>query len=390
MNGRPRYQRVLPLIAASSALFGTVVSFRGLAVWVIVPALVCAASVGIVATGRSRWIALAIALALGPGVATLAEFLGGTGSGPITRSSLIAVSLSCMAALIACTSRPGMSLLPCSAMAVGALGLGGAGQLGMWVGVWVVLAGATLIALGPYPADELRHPRRLRAIALMLVLAGVASVGGTVLASALLRAPWTIPGTFEPSPSMAAPTSPDATLPGDQSSSATASTPDAEPVTLSWWLLAIAVVLLLMLAALVIAVLRRTVVWVRWRYLRRSLRRGSPRDQLIGAWTWCRLRLAYRGAPLPAWASPDTVGPSYPHPGVFALAQQVAPAAFDVRADPGPQVVQEAWNLAVAIDRASAGAWRNRWAAARHGPARARERDIPASSAALLLRNGFR
>jgi hypothetical protein len=121
------------------------------------------------------------------------------------------------------------------------------------------------------------------------------------------------------------------------------------------WLLAVLAVILLTL------VLRLAWVVLAWRRLRRRLRRGSPVEQVGGAWVWARRRIVASGFDLPVALSPDAVAsglgstslPRSVRPPLVALARATEAALFAPSGGPTTTQVREAW---AAADRAAQGA----------------------------------
>ena len=143
----------------------------------------------------------------------------------------------------------------------------------------------------------------------------------------LLTDPWTIPGSGQVAvPFAAADPTPDPTATSGPSSSATppSSDPSASPGApstgasarpgpaasadappplgaveveveqqnplVTWLLRVLAVLLLALLVLLALQVLRRALAATAWAWRRHRLRRGGPEQQVVGAWTWVRLR----------------------------------------------------------------------------------------------------
>lgn len=371
----PRRAVVLPLLVVTWLVALQVLSFRGVAIWVVLGSLLCVYVVGgLFESGRIK-IGLFVAAVLPVGVALLADVFGGSTSGPLARSTLIVCGLASVATAITFT-RYRVLILPVMTVMFGAvLGLGSAQSVGVWVGVWVVAAGFTLVLLGPYRRTELRG-RRTRSLAGVLISVGVIGVLGAFVASVFVGTAWTIPGQVEV----------------DASQSVSAETPDPVSETASGDLVAeesalesvvntifnilavlSLVLLFLLLLWLVYALVRRMVVRVRWWGTRRSMRSGAPRSRVIGSWEWTRLRLAQRGFTLPVSVSPDTAGEwarTHAEPELGSLSVLVAPIAFDKWAEPSIEVATEAWLRAQLADRlhVSRASWQTRWQWAGRGP----------------------
>lgn len=380
---------VLPLVFLSATMLGQVVALRGLVAWVLAPMLAACWLVGLACGQGRRLVPWLLALGLGPLVAFLAETIGGETAGPITRSSLVAVSLGCTAVLLSRTRVPASSLIPAAGIAFAAVGLGGAGALLPWTGAWVVLAGATLAFLGPYAAVDLRDARRLGTLIAVLAAGGLAAIVTAVAVSGALGRPWVPPaavagpetasaGSATPGPA-AVPSAEAAVDSAVDSAADSAVGSVGEPDQWIAWVVAVLAVLgLIALGWLLVALGRRAGALWKWRRLRRQLRRGEPRDALLGAWQWARLRLAHRGHALPVSLSPDTALSWSDAAPVRSLAALVAPAAFDPAVPVEPRVTAEAWAIAAGIERAWLGSWRSRWSQAARGPEHSAGAQVPA------------
>jgi hypothetical protein len=188
----PRRAVVLPLLVVTWLVALQVLSFRGVAIWVVLGSLLCVYVVGgLFESGRIK-IGLFVAAVLPVGVALLADVLGGSTAGPLARSTLIVCGLASVATAIAFTRYRSLSVLVMTVMFGAVLGLGAAQSVGVWVGVWIVAAGYTLVLLGPYRRTELRGDRA-RSVANVLVSVGVLGVLGFTVAGAFIGTPWTIP-----------------------------------------------------------------------------------------------------------------------------------------------------------------------------------------------------
>jgi len=400
----------LPTLVVGWAVFAQVVSFRGLVTWVVLGSLGVWLLVGALLSAGRVWRAMAIGMPATVLLALAADRLGGATSGPLARSTLLVVGLVVAAQLLAFSRVPALSLLPMLAMLACGLALGAAGSAFAWIGAWVVAAACSLLILGPYGSNMLAARERLRSLATLIALVGVAAVLVASIASALLGRPWMVAGVeanwqgppavvatadnppvVEAAPAMAdAP--PLADLAAEASpviapSAATAAIvpaatrtvappPPALPSWVLWFALAVAVLglWLVLMAGLLLAwfVGRRLVAWGRWRLLRLRLSSGTPEARVIGAWTWMRLRMAWLGTPLPAWVSPDTAAEwsgSWGNPDLVALADLTAALAFNPAGRSSTSQGAQAWRLArLALRAAQSGTLRDRIARAGVGP----------------------
>ena len=255
--------------------------------------------------------------------------------------------------------------------------------------------------LGPYSRADLRARRRLVPLVVCLVAAGLAAVVVIGAATPALRSPWTIPGaadvtgedqTSPPLPTTTAepPTAPPSAVPTSPPPPPTTAPPpsavptppstvdpvDRDTVDATSIVVVSALVLVLLVLLLVaVAVIRRVLAWVRWRRLRRRLGTGSPRDRIVGAWTWVRLRRVRYDEPLPVSASPDvasTARAPFADRALQDVAQRAARVAYDPTSTPSNAEADAAWSAALVAGGAPDGAGaRLRWRWAARPPRRA-------------------
>jgi hypothetical protein len=203
MSGQRSAWAPFPTLAVAWIAFAQVLSFQGLAIWVIAGSTLTAVAVGGIARARHVPMAMLLGVAFTAGVPYLASTLGGDSAGPIVRASLMACGVSAAMAVLLHTRTP-LAMLAASLMLLGgALGLGAAGHAVWLVGLWTVAALLTLTMLGVYTRDDLSQPRRRRALALTMIVVGLAGVVGLMLLGAVYGTPWTVPGagpTISPSP----------------------------------------------------------------------------------------------------------------------------------------------------------------------------------------------
>lgn len=310
---QPSLWAVWPTLAATWVAFAHVISFQGLAIWVIGGSILTALAVYSLAHLGRKLFALALMFVVPIVVAGAADFLGGDNAGPITRSALMASAVTAAMCVILASSHPQLILVPSVCLLGGALGLGAADQVLWLVGIWVVAAALTLSMLGPYRQEHLRERAQLVPFAAMLSFFGLVGVGALLILSSFINQPWTIPG----SGALDSGITPSVVIENENENEneneplvgvAEVSTADTESVLeriINWLVIALLVLLLLILLWLVGALIRRLWSSLRWWWVRVRLRRGPPTSQIIGAWTWVRLRRMRYDSALPVWMSPD-------------------------------------------------------------------------------------
>lgn len=155
------------------------------------------------------------------------------------------------------------------------------------------------------------------------------------------------------------------------------------PSSILSWLPLVPLVLLVILVLLVLVLIAwRAWVGLLWWRLRRRLDSGSPRQRAIGAWTWLRLRRLRHDVPLPVSVSPDVAVTWAREAGetdVLAIAQVVAPVAFDDALTVAEADAARAWASALSAGRLPRGSMRQRWRWALRTPGWVRSR-MPKSS----------
>lgn len=398
---------IWPTTAATWLAFAQVVTFQALALFVIGGSVVVALSVTALCRAGRRLLGVAALMTLTLGCAWLAEVLAGNTSGPVTRATLMACGVTGAMALMLNTRYP-VAILPASLVLLGgALGLGAAEQVPWLAGLWAVAAALTIAMLGPYRQVDLRDRRRLVPFALMLLVPGLVAVMVIVVLAPVMTDAWTIPGSGQvavlptpspsavsptPSPSPSASSTPSSVAPSSSSSASVvpptaAPAPPAEevdavsPSSLLSWLQVALVLLLLILVLLVLALLAwRLWVALLWRRLRRRLDSGSPRHRAIGAWTWLRMRRLRHDSSLPVSVSPDVALAWARDAGeadVLAIAQVVAPVAFDDVLPVAEKDAARAWAAALSGGRLPQGSVRQGWRWALRTPGWVRARLAP-------------
>jgi len=359
-----------PTLIMSWIAFAQILSFQGLAIWVVGGSILTALVVLTVVRARRRLLSLLAMVVMTFAAPALAEWLGGDTAGPITRASLMACGVTGAMAVILHTRYPLALLIPSLLLLGGAMGLGAAGSAPWPVGGWAVAAASTAAALGPYRNADLRDRRRLIPFAGLLSLAGVIGIAMLTLASAVFSRPWTIPGSASG---------------GDGPIESRPVVTDPAPIIVApdqfdLWKLLLAVValiaatvligvVLLLLAAIVVIPLmflgRQVLIAFQWRRERRRLQRGDPNARAVGAWTWVRLRRARYEEPLPVSASPDVAvrwASDSHEPDVLKVAQIVQKVAFATDGYITRTDNRRVWPAAIAAGRRPRGAsLRDRW-----------------------------
>ena len=382
---RPSLWTLWPTLAATWVAFSYVISFQGLFIWVIGGSILTAGVVLPLALAHRRLLAVIAVLVSPLVIAGLAELLGGESAGPITRSGLMASGVTGAMSLVLCGRYPRW-IVPLSIVLLGgALGLGAANRVFWLVGVWTVAAALALSMLGPYRQEHLRERRRLIPFAAMLSLSGVVAIVVLIAVNPFIGQPWTIPGSGQvESSSLEDPLAQqeiiieveslqETTEPAIDSESPLpdSSEPPVETETLiekviNWFLWSLVSVLFLILLILVYALVRRLVVSIRWFMLRFRLRRGTPEEQIAGAWTWVRLRRAKFERPLPLWMSPDIAADwarvhGEPELGVVAANASLVAFSTDLDVSVLPTLSESSWAAAVKVGRTPPGSLRQRW-----------------------------
>ena len=387
LRPRPSLWVLWPTFGATWIAFAQVLSFQGLVLWVVGGSLLGGSVVGVLASYGRPLLALVAMVVLPIVVAGATEIVGGTTAGPITRSSLMATAVAGAMGLLLNTRWPASMVLPSLFLLGGALGLGAAEDV-LWLsGLWAVAAAATLAMLGPLRNEHLRDRARLAPFALLLVGLGLVAVVATVSLSFFLHDPWTIPGatsvsapvssqsTPPPAEAQTSVEEPVSVTPPEVESSSAAEARDSVVVSvLRLILFALALALLM---AIVVVVIWRLLVGLRWWWVRRRLRSGSPSDRVVGAWTWLRLQRARWGLALPAYASPDVAtvwARKVGEPDVLAVAEVVALVAYDPLAQVDRVHARACWQAARRAARARPGSWRQRIRCGFTTPSRVRAR----------------
>jgi len=307
----------------------------------------------------------------------MADYLGGASAGPITRSALMASAVTGAMSVVLAGRYP-QWIVPISIVLLGgALGLGAADQVLWLVGMWTVAAALTFSMLGPYRQEHLRDRQRLIPFATMLLFTGIVAVIGLLVVAPFAGSPWTIPGagTVEASTDAV-----DPVVVVEESVPPPDAAPDAVPEpesvveqVINWLAMVLLIVLLLVVLLIVYALLRRAWASLRWSLLRLRLRRGSAESQIVGAWTWVRLRRLRYDNPLPLWMSPDIAqdwSRSNGEPELADVAANASLIAFSPEIDASvmPSLSAASWSAALTCGRAPQGSLRQRWRWSARGP----------------------
>lgn len=357
-----------PTLAATWLAFAQVLSFQGLAIWVVGGSVLTGLVTQAAALSGRRLLAAAFGAGVTVVVTSLANSLGGESAGPVTRSALMACGVTAAMAVLLSTRYPASLLAPSLLLLGGALGLGATGAAPWTVGIWAVAAAATLAMLGPYPGPDLADRRRLLPFALVLGAVGLAAVVAVAVSSAVLGEAWTVAGSTRPGSLFGATPSGSAVDPTPTGALPASGLAWVEPLLVLLAMLAGLALVVIVIAAL----LRRAVAAVRWSLLHRRLSRGAPESRVIGAWTWARLRLARDDRRLPSSASPDVAARLAAADGdapLERLADLAATVAFNPAAQATTLEADEAWLLALEVTATPVGATlRDRWRRSAYDP----------------------
>jgi len=383
-SGLPPVWPLLPTLAVTWLVFAQALSFGGLVLWVIVPSLAQVLLVRVIARTGLVTVGYVAAAVLTPMWALAANTLGGFYSGPVARSALLASGLTLAGLVMLDSRRPVLVLVPSGLLLIGALGLGAAAASVVFTGLWMCAAILTLLMLGPYTREDLRAGARLVLVARTMLIGGLVAVVGSTVAVSFMGSPWQSTGLI-----------PTTLLSPDDATGRTSIFdafvdalvvgslavvreffPPATPVpgpTPLWLEFTRWAIVLGLVALIALPLVRRGYAWVAWRLLRDRLRSGDARERALGAWTWARMRRAWREEALPEWASPDIVQPAAEDAGDERLAT-IATIAMRAAYDPITPVTDEeadaAWAAALELDTLDdevtvAQVWR--WAARRRG-----------------------
>ncbi len=354
---------ILPTLIVTWMAFTQVLAFSGLIIWVVVASL---SAIGVMqAAFRAGFtkVAYGAGLVLTIVWAAGSEAFAGPYAGPTTRAALLSCGLTVAAMILLQTRRPILLLAPAVLLFIGGLGLGAAGSVAAIVGMWIVAVIVTMLMLGPYTAQDLANRARLAILVRTFLIGGLVSIGATVVASWFMGKPWKSDGVIPTQ--LVAPYTP-----GDGSGGFSlfdtvvfgfvtlfqAFIPPVgvqSGVPVFWAQVVKSIIWIAVVVAIAWPFARRFASWATWRILRAKLSRGDARQRVIGAWTWARLRLAWRDDPLPIWASPDVavaVAVERDNEYLLMIAQAASRVAYDPRAVVTDEEADHAWQAALEMD----------------------------------------
>lgn len=342
---------VLPLIVVNWMVFWSILSLRGLIIWVIGGSVVAIVVTDILARRRFLLRALVVGAFITVAMAALARWFAGNTSGPVTRSTFLVTGLIVAIIVIAWTSRPLLSLLPAAALTGSGLILGAAVYPPILTGVWVVAAAWATITSGPYPSRALGDKARAGAIGIVVLFAGASAGAAAVIAAQVFDTPLTLgPAlTAEPIPDPLSDASePPPPPPSSPSNDAADAAPESPVVNqLLQVLIAVTLAVLALLAIwMVFQILKRAWIAFQWRRTARRLNRGTVAERLLGSWQWLRLNAARRDNPYPVSLSPDLAGRAARTSGDTELAntlELIAQATFHPSSSIGSFEAGHAW-----------------------------------------------
>jgi hypothetical protein len=339
----------------------------------VVPAVLAAI---VVTLAFERLAGPAVAAGVGIGVALvlgqLVNVASGEYNGPAARSTFLAGVGSALAIAFARRWPPGAVCLPICAVLGGALFLGAAGEVVPVAAVLVTLLAMTVPLLEGPRRRPVGNARTTLLLPVLALLAGVVAFGAARLSvTAHEGAPKVfaiaqVQEGIEPlhdAPSPAPATDPATTH------------PSAARAAHSRLVIAVTAVALVLLGLLLV---RLAVVAWAWRRVRRRLRRGTPLEVAVGAWSWALLRLHSYGVVVPTSVSPDRL-PALGEgvalsPAVAAPLRVAARLASDAAFAPaivtdGPSAWQAA-DQVVVLRRRELSRWRRALVTLRAVPAR--------------------
>jgi hypothetical protein len=310
------------------------------------------------------------------------------------------------------TGIPASAALVSLGALAGALGLGAADDIVWSVGLWVVAVAVYLAAAGPLRTDDLRGRGRLRGFVLMLLTAGLlASLAGNALQT-VMRDHWTIPGgtllgaqtkvgaqaqAGKPPYSVADGLAKVAGAEFDEAAEKQAKPraeanpvrPSAEPVepavegaaeaesgrgSFKTVLLMVGFFLYCLLLILAIALADVHLAWV---MLRRSLRKGTPAQQVRGAWLWLRLQWARYGYVEHVHRTPDRIArhvDTSDDVPLRDLAELATHAIYAHTPDIDAAQARQAWSMARTLRKRAPRSWPTRMRALLVAPSAASKR----------------
>lgn len=371
---------IWPALAVTWVAFTQVLSFQGLAIWVVGGSVLTALCVFALAAARRRLLSMGAMVAMTVIVAAAADRMGGDSAGPVTRAALMSSAVAGAMALLLSTRYRATILVPATILLAGALGLGAADATVWLGGMWVVAACATLAMVGPFRQSHLRDQPRLTQFALLLGLAGAVAVVSSVALAPIINDPWTLPSSSptrsEPAPEVAAVSPADTAKEASAASWEPLATTEEDRVP---WLLMVAIGIAVALSvAIFLALLRGLWAALLWARERRRLQSGSREESALGAWRWILLMRARHDSPIPVHVSPDVAVQWSRHEGdddVLTVASIATKVAFTDQGVITRVDRSRAWTAALTAGRPPSGAsLRDKWRWARRTPAQVRRR----------------
>lgn len=412
---------LLPLFIVNWIAFANVVSLSGLFAWVIIASVITVQAMLVMVHAQRRILAGVVLLTLSAVAVGLSQLIGGTMSGPITRSTLMMTTCAGLMVLMWRTRYPASAALVSLAALAGALGLGASLRIGWLVSVWVVAVVAYLVAVGPLRSDDLRDPGRLRRLVVMLLAGGLVAIlvgaglnqimkdpwrlaqvgakalGGTALVSTTATSatatptPITRPGETirgsgrnmskkvrgleEAGPVSGAATGMSEYRPAEVPDYVPPPKQDLEPRS---WVATVALVVGAMLLLLLLVLgIRLLFVQLKWFLLRRRLHSGTPAERVAGAWHWLRLRWAQSGYFEYVNLTPDRISRLAGAHGdrvLQDLASASTRALYARQSGLEPADAERAWQNARALRARESGPWSHRLRALLITPASANNR----------------
>ncbi len=404
-----------PLLIVNWIAFANVLSSSGVLLWVIIPSLIGVQMMLIMIRAERKILAGVALFGLSALAVGLSDVIGGTTSGPITRSTLMMTTCAGLMVLMWRTGIPASAAVVSLGALAGALGLGAADRIVWSVGLWVVAVAVYLAAVGPLRADDLRGIGRLQSFVLMLLTAGLlASLAGNALQT-VMRDPWTIPAAgltvlgaqAQAGASVHAGKQPNSVADSllevagaqfDEAARKQATPraeanpvrPSAEPVEPNAvegaaeaesrrgrFTTVLPIVGFLLYCLLLILAVALADVYLAWVMLRRSLSKGTPTQQVGGAWLWLRLQWARYGYLEHVHRTPDRIARDVDKSDEVLLRDLAELATHAIYAHaPGIDAAQarQAWSVARTLRKQAPRSWPTRMRALLVTPSAASKR----------------
>jgi len=356
---------------AALAYSGAVTSFA-LGAFVL-PGVVLAAVSAAAAARLSPWGGLLAGGAVALAWAELVNLLAGNENGPAARSTFAAGLFTTVAVAAVLGPVPAGFLVGTVGVVAGALALGAGSEVGPVAIATTVVAVVALALVERGRAGWVERPPGRVTVPLLALLVGAAAAAVVVVADRETTADPAVmseaaindsirPPRFLELPTLTqAPRQVPAPTPStDKGVSQPVDRPveDSTP-RMTFWLVLAALVCLLVLTVLM------RVLWIAlaWRRLRRRLQRGSPHEQVGGAWVWASRRLVAAGLELPISLSVDAAAtgqgtsalPRTVRPSLVELARAAEAATFAPTDGPDLAEVEAAWDAADRVSHAAVG-----------------------------------